>query len=575
MCSWHVMGAAVNGGWEDLPVVAGWLHKAVQLSGEEGPVQRVDLQELLEDQPKWAEQQDQIWKELATGKIPNYLAAKSLNRTLVELFLFPAVANLSVSDIRQRGLVFAFSGARQTQPSSAKVVAVDATTLLTLSFLGQLESAFEHFDNVVISHSTLGWLFEEIQRVKFHQPSRIADAHEQSRLLSEGLLDRFEVSATAEQKLVEEVGDGLATMISTAMNASEDDQRQRIVIRPYPVFRPLSFMEERSDLSGYGNYIAGCIEVVGALSKLGQLTSVEEERARAYLNLHEENWPHSPNINGGAVLYLDDLAVSNLQHLGLLGKLKPAGFTVFVSPTETQEQDALLRLQSLSSEVLGMLDGLRIQLASAISTGKVRLGNVVDIGDEISLDIRHHPTTNLFQLADEVDAFVVDDRAINQHASLTSSGSQKPIITSLEILRILNASGVLSNENLHDCLTKLRRGGFTLIPTSTDELRCFLGQSSISGNTVLESAELKAIHEKVQRVRMTDMVQLPKEHVWLDNFLRTVFETLKSEWLESPTETITRIRSNWLLPHFDLRSWLIYFQMKARTAQRRNISLKF
>ena len=57
-------------------------------------------------------------------------------------------------------------------------VGVDATALLTLSYLNVLDKALDAFMAVYVPHSTLAWLFEEQHKAPFHQPSRIRDAHQ-------------------------------------------------------------------------------------------------------------------------------------------------------------------------------------------------------------------------------------------------------------------------------------------------------------------------------------------------------------------------------------------------------------
>ena len=57
----------------------------------------------------------------------------------------------------------------------------------------------------------------------------------------------------------------------------------------------------------------------------GVLTLEEEQRALAYLKLHERRWVSEPKIGDGAEIYLDDLATTYLQTVGVLAKLKAAG----------------------------------------------------------------------------------------------------------------------------------------------------------------------------------------------------------------------------------------------------------
>ena len=154
---------ASRAGWEDEPEVGRWLHKAAELSGNDGPLQTVTFKDVLNRTPDWARRESEMWRLLSRSGIPISLAAQSLNKSLTELTLFPALANSSQRDPRRRSAVPAYSGARL--PISLDItqttVGVDATALLTLSYLNVLDKALDAFMAVYVPHSTLTWLFEE------------------------------------------------------------------------------------------------------------------------------------------------------------------------------------------------------------------------------------------------------------------------------------------------------------------------------------------------------------------------------------------------------------------------------
>lgn len=54
---------------------------------------------------------------------------------------------------------------------------------------------------------------------------------------------------------------------------------------------------------------------------------------------------------------------------------------------------------------------------------------------------------------------------------------------------------------------------------------------------------------------MTDILQLPQEHIWLDGTIRELMATLKGLWTEGMNEEIVRAQSSWLLSLLDLRYW--------------------
>lgn len=80
---------ASSAGWEDDAEVFQWLHKAAALSGDDGPIQKVSLKDILDRKPEWDRRESETWQLLSRGDIPMFVAAQSLNKSLIDLFLFP------------------------------------------------------------------------------------------------------------------------------------------------------------------------------------------------------------------------------------------------------------------------------------------------------------------------------------------------------------------------------------------------------------------------------------------------------------------------------------------------------
>jgi hypothetical protein len=549
---------ATNAGWEDDPQVFQWFEKAVELSGDDGPLQRMSLKDILDRKPEWDRRESETWRLLAQGQIPIFLAAQSLNRTFIDLTTFPALANLTESDPRRRSAIPAYSGKRVPLEFdvNGKVAALDATALLTLSYLKILDVALDAFETVYIPHSTLGWLFEERQKAAFHQPSRIAKAHKVRGGLAMGLLDKFTPSTVASSDLSAQVGDNLAALIAEAEKVRDGDDLQRIVVRSAPVHRLSSLMKEEADLSGQAAVLSSCLAVVEKLRQKGQITAEEEKRARTYLQLHEKPWPNQPHIADGAILYLDDTAISYLLHLGLLRKLKAAGLTAVVSPRELSEVDALISYESISEEVMDIIERIRASLNARIESGHVRVGGRRDSDELETESILEHPSVGILALAALCDVAIIDDRFLNQHANIDSGGAQASVLSTLDLLDALVAASALSDDDRLEYRTRLRRAGYFFVPVSVEELEQCLRESTVVKGKVVETAELKSIRESVLRVRMSDWLRLPEEAPWLDGTLKAFVRVLRNLW-DGKTADIEEVtaRSNWLEEQIDVRGW--------------------
>jgi hypothetical protein len=546
---------ATKAGWEDTEAVAQWLQKAAELSDERGPIHKKTLKDLLDRAPEWNRREMETWQGVNDGSLPVFCAAHLLNKSLVDMFLFPAIANPSEADPRRRALVPAYSGVRQSSPCGCRVVAMDPTALLTLGTLGLLETSLKLFDRVLVPHYTLAWLFEEKGKVSFHQPSRIKEASSIRELLANNELKAFSRSAKIDADLAAEVGEGLASLIAEASAGENGDERQRVVIRPFPVHRVGSLMDEEADLSAYYSHLCSCSSVVNKLKQKGQLTVTEESRARSYLRLHEKEWPDQPEISDGAVLYLDDISVTYLQHTGLLEKLRPAGLEAYVSEGAIEEGNALLRYDRFASEVDKVIEAVRNLLAAGIQSGIIKLGQLpaTEQGEEPKL--RDHPTFALFDLAKDVEAILVDDRSLNKHGRFNSGSSQTPIITTLDLLDGLYSNGHVTLDKMLECRTGLRRAGYLFVPVTNEELERHLSAATVVDGRLIEPAELKAIRENILKIRMSRFLQLPTEAPWLLSVMQTFMDTLKAQWHPELDEATARARSEWLLGLLDRRGW--------------------
>jgi hypothetical protein len=548
---------ATSAGYEDDPVVSEWLGKAITLSGEAGPLHRISLKEILDQKPDWDRHESDTVRAIVNNSAPIFLAAQTLNRSLIQFFTFPALVNILEPDLRRRIPIAAYSGKR-TAPILATCdnsIAIDATALLTLGFLDLLDTTLNFFSTVYIPHSTLWWLFDECQKAAFHQPSRVKHARTIRDLVATSKLQKFNSTVVVKSDFSAQIGENLAALILEAERANADGAKQHIVVRPSPVHRVGSLMEEEVDLSQYAPMLSSCLAVVEKLKQKAVITGTTEKRAREYLHLHEKSWPNQPEIKDGAVLYLDDLSITYLQHLGLLDKLQMAGLTAIASSRELEEVDELIAYDRNSVEVKNTIERIRRSLNSGIESGHIKLGKKTPSGDEEPISAKSHPSVDIFNLTALCDLAIIDDRFFNRHAQIDSNGHLKPVLTTLDLVDSLRAAGTITEEQLLEYRTTLRRAGYLLIPITSDELNRCLVQSTVSEGEVIESTELKAIRESLLRVRMSDYLQLPEEAVWLDGMIKTVVKTLKHLWETTMPIEECLARSNWLERQIDIRGW--------------------
>ena len=545
------------GGWEDNEHVTQWLIDAAELSGEEGPLRTMSLKDILDLKPEWERRESHSWKMLSDGELPLFLAARSLNSSLVDLTLFPAFANQKEQDPRKRHIIPCYSGARHSLnfDPGAVTVGMDATALVTLAFLNLLDRALDAFKVIYVPHSTMEWLFEEKQRAIFHQPSRLRDSHQIRDLIATEEILQFVPSTLPDSDLAAQIGDGLASLIAEAENVRDNDTTQRIVVRSSPIHRLSSLMEEEADLTAHAPVLSSCIAVVEKLRQCGQLTSEEEKRARSFLQLREKPWPNQPAIADGAVLYLDDLSISYFLHLGILEKINSAGLIAIASIKEISEANALIAFESIAKKVRLVIEYMQTALSSRIESGSIKVGRRLQIDESDELSMSEHPTAAVFGLASCCDVVLVDDRFLNRHAHIEEGKSQTQVGSTIDLLDALTDSGIVSMDERLELRTLLRQAGYALVPVSVDETIRYLNESEIRDNQVTESAELKSVRESVLKLRMNDWLQLPYETHWLQNTVEVFVHAIKKLWLDGANPEEATARSNWLVDLIDMRGW--------------------
>lgn len=550
---------AVNAGLEDDLDVGQWLQTAAANSGEEGPIQIKTLEDLIELKPEWDERENSVWKNLSRAEMPIFMAAESLRSTTLELTLCSAIRNENENNVYRRGVIPAFSGSRNLvniDLSSANV-GVDATALITLGYLGKLDRAFDSFDTVYIPHTMLFWLFDELSRAEFHQPSRIKSAHKIQDYVAREVIHKLSQSVVARPELSQIVGDELAQLLAEARRLSDDLGQQCIVVRPAPVYVVSTLMKEEASLEGEENYLSSCLSVIERMSDRGLLTRGDEEKARSYLKLQEKPWPNQPEFQEGAILILDDLALTYFMRLGVVEKIDKAGFSkVIVSTHVIKEAGGLIAQETTFNNILEILNEVRSFLSKGIETGKFKFSRLRSVSsEESSGSIKEDPLMGAIDSAGKCDFIITDDRFLNKFNDVGEEGERAHTLTSLDLLFSLHKSNVISSEEYFSSKTKMRRSGYCFVPFEEAEMLELISACRVVNGALVPGFDLKSIADSLLRLQMLDWLQLPQEAPWLQSHLIVFVRVLKKLWTKDESVENIIARSNWLLTLIDVRGW--------------------
>jgi hypothetical protein len=519
-----------------------WFQRAIVLSGPEGPVQQVKLKEIVDQSAGWIRQVDKVDGMLTRADIPLYLAARALRRQPFDFLMGQAIRNEAKSDPRSQFPILAFSGARgAVNFDGVRSIALDITAIFTLQHLGLLEKAINSFDQVVIAPSTLSSLFIDRQFLRFHQPSELAKALRIKRLIEQGLLKIMPERTDAPRSLSSEVGPGLAAMLTQAKAS------RAIVVRSAPVHRVHSLLEETVDLSDYADVLADTQATLAFLT--GTIESSRKESASAYLAQVDKGWPTNPSIASTTTLYLDDLSVTYLDHVGILEAVTRSVAAVFVDREVSDNCEAVIRGAAHRGDQIGAVERLRAIINAGVEKGTIRFSarRPRALDDEQEMETRaSFPTVDIMSNLSGIDVVVCDDRFLNKDGFWDDSHRRAPVGNTADLLAGLNSRTVLSEEDKRGAFHKLRTAGYYAVPLNAAELLTHLDRAVLKDGVLSETPELRAIRESITLGRRSG-VFLNQEDAWLLAVRLAFVRAIHALWSSYPLSDLTTAKADWLI----------------------------
>jgi hypothetical protein len=521
------------------PSVHGWFQRAVELSGDDGPIQQKSIRDVVAMAPGWRAHEERIGDLLQRGEAPLFFAAESLNVDFVRATLGRALANSEQPDATRRSPILAFDGARK-EPEVLKdvnVVAADVSSLMTLGFLGAMDLLVRGFSKVVIAPGTLALLFEERQRVRFHQPSRVERAKRLRKLLDDGNLKVFATPSSLPADLLAEVGEDLAGML---LAAAADGG---IVVRPAPLHKAGSLMETLADVGAFAAQLTDTRQVLAYAKAEALLKSELAHDATLYIMAADAGLPGAVPVETGRNVYLDDLAVSYLEYTQTLEPFCRKHGRVFIPASLENEINALIAHEQFAAKVLDCIEHVRAALATGLDDRTVVVADVEGGGDEEETTV-DGPTVALLRTTTPVEAMVVDDKFINRHVTFTARFGQAKVATTLDVLDELVRREEIVPDRLHRLRRDLREAAYALVGIDEAELLALLGAASAKDGKLIETRELRILRENVLLV-IARKVLLPREEPWVASLAKAQLMAVRTIWTKGLKHP--RAKSNWIL----------------------------
>jgi tetratricopeptide (TPR) repeat protein len=511
---------------EKLPGVHDWFRKAMDLSGDDGPIKRFELKELLPQQLEWNERTRKISEHVVNGEVPLVIAAPALRTTVVDIVLRNIIRNSALEDARRRIAIPLFSGARRPEPcGNLSCVALDITALMLLGWLGLLPKVIEAFPSIIVAAGTLQEIFEGQRKIRQFQRSRLRRAEEIHRAIARGQVHVLRASKTGHDELSSEVGPDFAALLRATRQADG------IVLRPAPLHRP-GLDQLPANIESQADLITDMHTLLKVLAKdFGLVNENLEATASEYFSIQDKGWPSAAKPTPQKPLFIDSLALTYLQHTNLLPVVLSAFTDVTIEGDAEEEALILIDNNIHVTEVLATLKAVRVTIRDAYEAGKISFGpQTVGSGSESSDDSDNDDgrssTIHLLSDLGNADGVVFDDRVLNREPFAQDRQNHRArTLSTLDIIEELRARNLISEMDRRHLRHRLRVAGTLLIPVDDDEI---VAAAQRSG--ALESAEFRAIRESIDLARVAEVPKFPNEIRWLLSLTTSPRRALMQIW---------------------------------------------
>jgi hypothetical protein len=510
----------IERGLEDKrPEAAQWFRRALDVSGEDGPVKAFELKEVLAQQLQWNEYSQKITDAVTKGDLPLTLAAPVLRTTFVDALLGNLIRNSTLSDARRKAALPLFSGQR---PPSAfgdvSRILLDTSALMVTGWLGLLQKVIDTYSGIIVPAGALHELFEGCGRIRRFQRSRIENARQIQEAIARGRLHVLPLSASRPDPLEAEIGTELAALIRAAQTSNG------IVVRPPPVRRFDGTAEVEVDVSNYADRLTDMHSVLAAM--VGAIDQITEEVARNYFTTQDKGWPSPAPVNPKTPIFLDGLALTYLQIVGLFDAFLTTFPNVYVTQEVKDESATLIDFEGHTKAVLATIDDIRTIIRAAHASGKVLFGPYRKHPKEEEWGRTPPSILNLLADLMGADIALVDDRALNKDTFVTDTKGQRAgLAFTLDLIEDLAARGALSPVERRALRHRLRLAGAVLLPLDAEEV-----VTAALRSTQIESVEFRAIRENIDLTRIRNVPRFPLEIRWFASISMAIQHALIQLW---------------------------------------------
>lgn len=521
--------------------------KAAELSKDgEGPVMSLSFREIVELMKDSAEDWRKKNELFRSGTVPIHWSAEVLNIPLTRLLIAIPRENQKQADARRRQPIPIISGARRrVKASGVRKLALDITSVFVLGELGLLRRLIDALDRTMLSPRFMESLLFEEEKVRFHQPSRIAEAKPLLDLRRRGLLQV--VSEDGPCNLVEEVGGEMGALLAAAKVCNG------ICVHSGKLYRAGSYMDAEAELGEFAGSLSSPSTIARMLHDEARVTTSVRDTALEYLDRVGHGGAAGVFPSPGASVFLDRVSAQYLSAVDLLERLASSSRKVFVHSEAIEEWQSLVDTEGQADAMVRALERIREIVRDGVANGKVgflREGRTDD--DDSRFGIHGQPMIDLLEDVGGVDAVCIDDRFLNARAFLEDRrGSKAQLLCSLDVIDMLAEIKSVTPTERSEALHHMREFCFMALPVEDAELLALLTDARAGKNGVLvESAGLRVVREYLARLHASDFLCADSDLEYMDEIWRTGQRVLRRIWADDKSDPIdVAARADWVVDH--------------------------
>jgi hypothetical protein len=500
-----------------------WLRRAIDKSGEDGPLQKKDLKDFVQLRNDSLERSQKLDQMIMSGEIPVGMAVRPLGTTLSDLVLGRLAENVQTRDARRRLCLPLIAGNRlHGDLTGLGRVALDPSAIWLLQLAGLLKETLEVFPKIVLPSGTLPLLFRELERAESTQPSRVHQAIRLKALFDAGRVEQFAIDDDADE------------IDSLYAKAEELDG---YLVHGTPMFEPTSLLEQIRDHTKYAQRLISPVTVARSLHAVGELSAEEFERAKSrLLSLGEER---EGVIELDRPLILDGTVLHAFDDAGILEPLLATGAQLIAEKRVSQIAELEIRQQETARQLHRSIEQVRAALTSALDHDRAEIGPFRRAGPEDDeeiegvKDVELAPLLSLLRDISSVDALISADRVINRYGqAVDQHHKSRPVFTPIDVIDHLRDTNAITAERHASAIRKLRLAGVAFIPVDGREI----ADAALEGDwTKQVPRSIRAICQSVHLPLVRGAAVLPETRYWLGQVAMQFARAIKLIWTDAPS----------------------------------------